>query len=1324
MKIALFVAILLIAISVPTAYASTLQLVTENGNVFSIDFDEILNAWELYHGNSTAQTALNGTVLQEIDNLQTQIDDLIAKLNSNSTDTEIDRLEERVDDLLTQLNSNSTSTETEIERLGDLIANLTSNSDVAIDRLEQLIANLDNATESEITELNELLDELETKLESQIDELEAGTGVGAGALGSSGRLVTIPTEGITVLGTHTVRDTSGSIHPSVAYFYPEYDFDWVTLIRTHEVYDEYEVPNFGAEYNANPGAGTLTETSTPQAVELNVRGLEPHTAWAVSLDGTNDISYAGVTNSAGEVRIPRTPNDDVTITRTTSFDSSPNLHIIDRGAVHDVITVSEHGIVNDLHVTITSSSSYYRAQLISPDGTNYQVNTSGGSGSRTYAVNAVGEQINGDWILIYKSTSGTRTLQDWTLAINHGSIGKVQSISGSGSQYSVQVSPASSGTFGLDLMNVTGIKDSSRKLLDNSLQTGLDEIHDAGGDGNLCNDGGFYVCAIERYNPTTEQTSTRNVEYLVTLSEDATNVDASDFVSLRSIVTATPKVQNTAFDVLYNSTSTSRITVNSINTITSTKLILDVSPLNDRFANEWKLNLTAHGGTNMIITDGSTISLESEGGLHEFDLGEVIGWDPSNGYWTLSVTDESYNDGNGNPEGQINSWSLEFEHGRPSGTVGIVRQDGIDTDKYIVPVTSLYNYNGYMLWLTSSNNIESSHGDSLEEFDPDPHESYNKGSVSISSTPHVRGITVANSTSNYVTFQVTFSESVTGVNATDFIVIENGSPESSGPQESTYSSAPNISVNSAVTTPVSDTIPISGYSDGVVDVLTLDVDISHTRTGDLEVELVGPDGTTHKVHDNAGGTTVDLVTSFTPDFAGQEVNGNWTLQVRDNGSTQSSGTINSWSLDFSYADIPTWDELLEVETDKGSAYTWKDFLPGNYNLRMYPDAPVHRTACATDGIMIDGYNGEISCISNYNDSVVIYTSNAYMRYPVTVEVTLGNVRMTSLDKPDVELRYLDGSYESGTVFFIPLIPAMPTLEMRISGTDAVVYLADVADPVQVVGIPSARGNPVVSGASMFATTSGTFTAYIDVTTSHGGDLVRTFDYTDSYWHLKTRDSEWPGYRFWASNEIDQYFSGAQRLLLRFLGERWDNTVESSVNSRNTATVSIDVIRNGVVTVSDSGTTFDLANNIGVTNVEPFKGSLVSNGNSEEFTVNRKVSFYAEAGDYIEFSITSESTVRSGLGVPTGARGNVAICINSDDGDDDYFFGTYSQHPYGTNCRIASSGGFISSWQEHSGSAATWVVSAAPRDGPRPPPIYTQTGSIWNEISGGYIIITS
>ena len=138
---------------------------------------------------------------------------------------------------------------------------------------------------------------------------------------------------------------------------------------------------------------------------------------------------------------------------------------------------------------------------------------------------------------------------------------------------------AYSGSFGLDLVNAHGIVDSYNNLLDNSLQTGPDEIHDAGGGGNLCNDGGFYVCSIERNNPATEQVSTSSVEYLVTFNEDATNVDASDFVSLRSIVTVSPNVQNTAFDVWHDTEqalpSTSRISVNSINTITSAKLILD-----------------------------------------------------------------------------------------------------------------------------------------------------------------------------------------------------------------------------------------------------------------------------------------------------------------------------------------------------------------------------------------------------------------------------------------------------------------------------------------------------------------------------------------------------------------------------------------------------------------------------------------------------------------------------------------------------------------------------------------------------------------------------
>ena len=1222
MKTALFAAILLVAISAPAAYASTLQLVTENGNVFSIDYDEILATWELYHGNSTARTALNGTVLQEIDNLQTQINDLIAKLNSNSTDTEIDKLEERVDDLLTQLNSNSTSTETEIERLGDLIANLTSNSDVAIDRLEQLIANLDNATESEITELNELLDELETDLLTQIDDLEAGTGVGAGALGSSGRLVSIPTEGILVTGVHTVRDTRGTVEPTTAYFYPEYDFAWVTLIRENEAYDEYVVPSLNAEYSVNSGAGTLRETSTTLTSELNVRGLEPYTAWALLPNGTDAATYAGVTNSAGDMLIPRTANDGVTITRTANFTGSLDLNIPDRGSIRDTITVSEHGTVNDLHVTITSSSSSYRAQLISPDGTNYQVNTSGGSGSRTYAVDAVGEQINGDWTLVYKATGDgrySRILQDWTLAINHGSAGKVQSVSGSGSQYDVVVGSTLSGTFGLDLMNVMGIKDSYKNLLDNSLQTGLDEIHVVSGGQSPNSSDPLHVYSIERHDPLSILSTDSYPQFLVTFNKRVENVDVADFVGGYGTTSQITRTITTPLDVWYGessvtvpqsgtrtasntnsfeltdtaSTATSNIahtnsrlsskevasvsvTVDMDHTFagdvkidliapdgtretirndsggggqytgetftnannaslesfigvsargTWSLVVEDTYPSSDNGrldgwsltlgygdstvtyvehepessttsisfsssyivtnatltlnavsadfnADEWELSLTTPSGINIELADADSTHLDYSGGVHTFYLGEIIGVFPGSGTWRLNAVDlktdhDPTNPNTDEPEGTIDSWTLDLDR-LSKKTVREVLPHGSDGTEYLVEIDARSNVNGYVIFLKGDTDVSAiNSGETYDTrdtvFAPDPHEYYDKRVGSVPSTPHVRGIAISNSTSNSVTFQVTFSETVTGVNATDFIVIENGSPELSGPQESTYSNAPNMPIRSVTITPVSDTIPISGYYDGVVDALALNVDISHTRIGDLEVELVGPDGTKRIVHNNRGGTTVDLMSSFTPSFAGKPVNGNWTLQVRDNGSTQSFGTINSWSLDFSYEDTPTYEELLVVETQKGVAYTWKEFLSGNYNLRTYPDAPVHHTPCATNGIMIDGYNGGTACITNGNVNTLIYTSGAYMKYPVTVDVYISNIRMTGPGKSDVSMRYIDGSYKAGSAFYIPIIPGMTTLKMNIAGSEASVDLADIAPAVSIISLEPATDTSYVVG---------------------------------------------------------------------------------------------------------------------------------------------------------------------------------------------------------------------------------------------------------------------
>ena len=79
------------------------------------------------------------------------------------------------------------------------------------------------------------------------------------------------------------------------------------------------------------------------------------------------------------------------------------------------------------------------------------------------------------------------------------------------------------------------------------------------------------------------------------------------------------------------------------------------------------------------------------------------------------------------------------------------------------------------------------------EFEPNPHEGFNRGSVSIPSTPHIRGITVANSTSSSVTFLVTFSETVTGVDASDFVAYRDGT--SYGPIIVNNAKTPNVQLH-------------------------------------------------------------------------------------------------------------------------------------------------------------------------------------------------------------------------------------------------------------------------------------------------------------------------------------------------------------------------------------------------------------------------------------------------------------------------------------------------------------------------------------------------
>ncbi len=91
---------------------------------------------------------------------------------------------------------------------------------------------------------------------------------------------------------------------------------------------------------------------------------------------------------------------------------------------------------------------------------------------------------------------------------------------------------------------------------------------------------------------------------------------------------------------------------------------------------------------------------------------------------------------------------------------------------------------------------------------------------------------------------------------------------------------------------------------GTVASVKVKVSITHTWKGDLQVTLIGPDGTSVILHNLSGGSTDNVITEY-PDltapaqslsaFTGKAINGAWKLKVADLASTD-TGTLGSWTL--------------------------------------------------------------------------------------------------------------------------------------------------------------------------------------------------------------------------------------------------------------------------------------------------------------------------------------------------------------------------------------------------------------------------------------------
>ena len=90
---------------------------------------------------------------------------------------------------------------------------------------------------------------------------------------------------------------------------------------------------------------------------------------------------------------------------------------------------------------------------------------------------------------------------------------------------------------------------------------------------------------------------------------------------------------------------------------------------------------------------------------------------------------------------------------------------------------------------------------------------------------------------------------------------------------------------------------------GRIESLAVDVNITHTYIGDLEVVLVAPDGRRVVLHKREGGRTDDLIQRYglaeapaLGDLLGGEIRGVWTLEVTDL-ARRDIGRLNRWALE-------------------------------------------------------------------------------------------------------------------------------------------------------------------------------------------------------------------------------------------------------------------------------------------------------------------------------------------------------------------------------------------------------------------------------------------
>ncbi|MFF8544120.1 M4 family metallopeptidase [Streptomyces werraensis] len=96
---------------------------------------------------------------------------------------------------------------------------------------------------------------------------------------------------------------------------------------------------------------------------------------------------------------------------------------------------------------------------------------------------------------------------------------------------------------------------------------------------------------------------------------------------------------------------------------------------------------------------------------------------------------------------------------------------------------------------------------------------------------------------------------------------------------------------------VTSSITVTGRTGNAPGNLQVAVDIVHTWSGDLVVDLVAPDGTSYRLRNRTGGSADNINETYTVNASSETANGTWRLRVQDM-ARYDTGYINGWSLTF------------------------------------------------------------------------------------------------------------------------------------------------------------------------------------------------------------------------------------------------------------------------------------------------------------------------------------------------------------------------------------------------------------------------------------------